>query len=139
MKIKNGDPGNPNEVYAEFYKNSHTDGCYAAYIRGWRCKTETDFLREYSSAFQFPDYFGNNWNAWDECAADLDWLSFTSLALVIDHYELMFCKEKDVADSLAVFERRITKLKEYWEIEEKVPFEIVAFKYDKKSKIHFIL
>ena len=29
-------------------------------------------LRELAAVFQFPDYFGKNYNAFDECITDLD-------------------------------------------------------------------
>ena len=71
--------GTSDDAYSEFYANSHIEGRYSAYIRGARCRSVSDFFKEYSAAFQFPAYFGENWNAWDECACDLDWLTFTSL------------------------------------------------------------
>ena len=78
---------NGNELYALFYENSHIRGRYTAFIRGKRSTTCSGFLKEYSAAFQFPYYYGNNWNAWDECATDLSWLMFDSVALIIDDYE----------------------------------------------------
>ena len=83
------------DAYEIFYQNSHVPGRYAAYIRGTRCATDAGFLKEISAAMQFPDYFGENWNAWEECMTDLDWLSFSSIALVIDDYEVLFEEEKE--------------------------------------------
>lgn len=37
-------------------------------------KSEGALLDALSVAFQFPDYFGGNWNALDECIRDLSWL-----------------------------------------------------------------
>ena len=31
-------------------------------------------LRELAAVFQFPDYFGKNYNALNDCITDLDWL-----------------------------------------------------------------
>jgi hypothetical protein len=53
--------------------------CAAAGDAGWRCVivlgrgvgTKADFLAACADAFEFPDYFGHNWDALDECLADL--------------------------------------------------------------------
>ena len=38
-----------------------------------------------SDALNFPDYFGRNWNAMDECLADLDLSTSTGLVLIINN------------------------------------------------------
>lgn len=38
-------------------------------IRGWT--SEDDLFRALSSALQLPDYFGHNWDALDECLAEM--------------------------------------------------------------------
>lgn len=105
-KINNG-----NELYALFYENSHIRGRYTAFIRGKRSTTCSGFLKEYSAAFQFPYYYGNNWSAWDECATDLSWLMFDSVALIIDDYESLFVDEPDKERILADVEKSFVILK----------------------------
>lgn len=105
-KINNG-----NELYALFYENSHIRGRYTAFIRGKRSTTCSGFLKEYSAAFQFPYYYGNNWSAWDECATDLSWLMFDSVALIIDDYESLFVDEPDNERILADVEKSFVILK----------------------------
>jgi RNAse (barnase) inhibitor barstar len=39
-------------------------------IRGWT--GEEDLFRAIASALQFPDYFGYNWDAFDECLREVD-------------------------------------------------------------------
>ena len=44
-------------------------------IRGAKAVTEGELFNELAAALQFPFYFGENWNAIDECLSDLEWLS----------------------------------------------------------------
>jgi Barstar (barnase inhibitor) len=43
-------------------------------IRGRKTRTKNALLEEIATAFEFPTYFGKNWDALDECITDLDWL-----------------------------------------------------------------
>lgn len=44
--------------------------------------SEVALLDALSSALFFPDYFGRNWDAFDECICDLSWLSPGDVVLV---------------------------------------------------------
>jgi hypothetical protein len=43
-------------------------------VRGHKATTEPAFFGECAAAWQFPYYFGENWDAFDECLTDLQWL-----------------------------------------------------------------
>src|SRR3984893_5853046 len=43
-------------------------------VRGHKATTEPAFFDECAAAWQFPYYFGENWDALEECLADLEWL-----------------------------------------------------------------
>ncbi|MDO0933901.1 barstar family protein [Streptomyces sp. DG2A-72] len=36
-------------------------------VRGGRCRTLIDLFAVWSEALGFPDYFGHNWDAFEEC------------------------------------------------------------------------
>lgn len=55
---------------------------------------------------------------------DLDWLSFSSIALVIDDYEVLFEEEKEPEDSRRILETYFKEIITYWENENGVPFEV---------------
>jgi hypothetical protein len=52
-------------------------------VRGKCCTTRRGLLREWSSALQFPSYFGENWDAFEECLTDLEWIGATQIAVVV--------------------------------------------------------
>ncbi len=52
-------------------------------IKGAKCQTTDGLLREWARALDFPDYFGQNWDALEECLADLEWLPAKGYILLI--------------------------------------------------------
>jgi hypothetical protein len=72
---------------------------------------------------RFPDYFGWNWNAFDECITDLEWLKFSCLLIIIDDYDSLFRKENaddEYVDYLIGF---LKKAVEYWK-SQNIPITI---------------
>jgi hypothetical protein len=49
-------------------------GLTARVVRGRKMRTVDGLFDELAAALQFPYYFGENWSAFDECLADMDWL-----------------------------------------------------------------
>lgn len=44
------------------------------FLRGRKATRQASLFDEMAAALQFPYYFGENWDALDECLADLEWL-----------------------------------------------------------------
>jgi len=55
----------------------------ARVVRGTSCRTARALFAEFAAAWQFPPYFGANWDALDECLADLDWLPAAAHVLMV--------------------------------------------------------
>lgn len=53
------------------------------FLRGNKMRSWQALFDEVSAALQFPYYFGENLNAFDECIADLEWLNARGYFLVI--------------------------------------------------------
>jgi RNAse (barnase) inhibitor barstar len=49
--------------------------------------------REFTAVFEFPDYFGKNFNALSECITDLEWLPANGYLLVIRNSGYLLSKE----------------------------------------------
>src|SRR5262249_31373410 len=55
----------------------------ARLIRGQKTTTAAGLFDQFAAALQFPPYFGENWNALEECLSDLEWLPADSYVLFI--------------------------------------------------------
>ncbi|MQY29924.1 barstar family protein [Nocardia aurantia] len=68
------------------------DGYVARELRGTRMRTLAGVFDEFAAAFQFPYYFGENKDAFDECLRDLDEFVGSAagyVALIRDSGELL--------------------------------------------------
>ena len=62
---------------------------------GWRfflvdgadAHDKASFLRAMAAAFDFPDWFGNNWDALADCLNDLSWAPAPGYVLLFDHHD----------------------------------------------------
>lgn len=58
-------------------------GNVCAVADGSRMRTKESMLEELSRALRFPNYFGWNWDALEECLWDLSWLPGNDVVLII--------------------------------------------------------
>ena len=87
-------------------------GAYVSYLRGKRCITDKAFFDEISASFQFPGYFGENWNALNDCLSDLGWLKFNKIFIAVDDYSLAF---GDDSEGKQLMLKSFHYMLEYWE------------------------
>jgi len=84
-------------------------------------KTDDDLFNIVSLAMQFPEYFGYNWDALDECLGDMGWLPAEGYLLVLRG------SSKGWRQNPYVLGRFVTtwlEAVEYW-TEEQTPFHLV--------------
>jgi len=95
------------------YKAHHDHNCQYVVrtLRGSKMKNVDHLYDEFSAALQFPEYFGENWAAFDECIADLDWLPARGYILMV--YEAAFLLNDEVSDRPA-FLRIMAKTCKEW-------------------------
>jgi Barstar (barnase inhibitor) len=80
-------------------------------VRGRKMRTVNSLFDEVSAALQFPPYFGENWAAFDECLADMDWwLPTGGLVVAISNSADVLTDESDA--ELAAFVRAIAHARE---------------------------
>lgn len=49
------------------------------------CSDKDEILARFAQALDFPEWFGNNWDALADCLADLSWWPASGYVVLIDH------------------------------------------------------
>lgn len=58
-------------------------------LDGSAIASKADLLHRCAEVMQFPDYFGGNWDALEDCLTDLEWLPARGYVLVYDQPEVL--------------------------------------------------
>ncbi|HEX5544102.1 MAG TPA: barstar family protein [Nitrospira sp.] len=69
-------------------------------IQGKKCRTPSGLFGEFARALAFPDYFGHNWDALEECLADLEWLPAKGYILLITDTQAVLPESEEDYDTL---------------------------------------
>ena len=65
------------------------------YLDGREIRDKQSFLQKMAEVMRFPDYFGYNWDALEECITDLDWCPAARYILIYDYPEAFSKAEPD--------------------------------------------
>jgi hypothetical protein len=90
----------PRDAYA-LSQALERQGVVARVVRGRKMETYQGLYNELAAALQFPDYFGENWGALDECLADLEWLPAQAYAILVTDADRVLAAEEP--DAVAGF------------------------------------
>lgn len=83
--------------------------------------TKELLLRALAKSLSFPDYFGDNWDALDECLTDLSWLPAQGYVVLLVQLQHMADSAPEVlASAIAIF----ADAARYWE-RKKTPFYVL--------------
>jgi len=69
-------------------------------IQGKQCRTPAGLFGEFARALAFPDYFGHNWDALEECLADLEWLPAKGYILLITETQAVLPEAEEEYETL---------------------------------------
>jgi RNAse (barnase) inhibitor barstar len=83
--------------------------------------TDEQLFATIASAMQFPDYFGRNWDALDECLCDMYWIPAPGYLLILRNSTQGWSQNPY---ALGRFVTTWLEASEYW-AEEKIPFHLV--------------
>ncbi len=91
------------------------------YLDGREIRDKQSFLQKVAEVMRFPDYFGYNWDALEECITDLDWCPAARYILIYDYPEA-FSKVEPEEWKLAYDILRSAV--EYWQVTD-TPLEVL--------------
>ena len=74
----------------------------ARIVRGTKSRTRAALFDESAAALQFPYYFGENWNAFDDCLTDLEWLRAVGYVVAVGNAVELLAEERPEEFSLFV-------------------------------------
>lgn len=69
-------------------------------INGKKCRTPAGLFDEFARVLEFPDYFGHNWDALEECLADLEWLPAKGYVVLITDAQCVIPDEEEEYETL---------------------------------------
>lgn len=61
-------------------------------LDGRRTRNKTSFLNTAAETMSFPNYFGRNWDAFEECINDLSWAPARGYVLLYEHMWWFACE-----------------------------------------------
>lgn len=59
------------------------------HIEGRNIARKEQLLNHVATALRFPDYFGGNWDALEECLADMEWVDAPGYLILYDHVDAL--------------------------------------------------
>lgn len=82
------------------------------YLSEKAIRTKNQFLDYVAKIFDFPDYFGRNWDALEDCLKDMDWAKANGFLILYEHFEAFAENEpKQFDQALDIFK----EVAEYWQ------------------------
>jgi RNAse (barnase) inhibitor barstar len=98
----------------------------ARIVRGKKCTIRDDVFDEFAAAWQFPCYFGENWDALEECLTDLEWLPASAYLLLVTN--ATHALEKSSLEQRRIFWSLLQRVSSSWSQARQppVPFHVLA-------------
>ncbi|WP_103669816.1 barstar family protein [Pseudanabaena sp. BC1403] len=91
------------------------------YLDGREIRDKQSFLQKVAEVMRFPDYFGYNWDALEECITDLDWCPAARYILIYDYPEVF---SKAEPEEWKIANDILRSAVEYWQGKD-TPLEVL--------------
>jgi RNAse (barnase) inhibitor barstar len=70
---------------ADLSKLAKAQGLAFFHLDGKNIERKEQFLNHAASVMHFPDYFGGNWDSFEECLTDMEWVNSDGFLIYFDH------------------------------------------------------
>jgi len=70
------------------------------HLEGKNIERKEQLLNHAATALHFPDHFGGNWDALEECLTDLEWVDAEGYLLYYDHIDGLLSAHPDQFETL---------------------------------------
>lgn len=105
--------------------------------RGWRgfhidgreISDKPSFLYTFAKALSFPDYFGYNWDAFEDSITDMAWLPAPGYVLLYDHVR---CFSKASPEDWAMAQKILEQAVHYWNL-KRTPMYVLLRKTERRA------
>jgi RNAse (barnase) inhibitor barstar len=92
------------------------------HLEGRDIRDKDKFLKQVALALRFPEYFGNNWDAFADCLTDMSWHETDGFVILYDHFcPLAEHSPRDFEMALDIFKESA----EFWHNQGKALFVLL--------------
>lgn len=86
------------------------------HLEGKKIEKKEQFLNHAAVAMHFPEYFGDNWDAFEDCITDFEWIEAEGYVIYFDHTEAFAQHHESQLETVTeLFQDAVT----YWKGEGK--------------------
>jgi barstar (barnase inhibitor) len=103
-------------------RKAENAGWQCAYLNGSKLFDKNSLLRHCATVLDFPDYFGHNWDALDECMTEPGLIHGDGLILLYDHAAMLYANSPR---DWATFYDIIISAIDYWHNQDKSVYFIL--------------
>jgi len=123
----------PEKELDEFLASKPED-IFIGVVDGTKSTNKKCFLAQVAKAFEFPDYFGMNWDAFEDCITDFMWIFSRQFMMVITDAENFLTKKPffqrkprygKPEDDLKIFHSIMEQALADWNEKYKVSFHMI--------------
>jgi RNAse (barnase) inhibitor barstar len=107
--------------YQDLLGLCQNNSCQLFYLEGKNITDKNAFFEVCVAAMNLPEYFGNNWDGWEECLTDLSWCSASGY--IFYYHNSQFFAESS-PDDWAILLDILQEAIAYWQLQN-IRFSVV--------------